>query len=393
MKRLIVAMTALSMLLPLGSASARVAPEADKTDNVKFLAHFPYVNETGDYFAGGTDIDFDGKYVYAMQQGAEGGVHVIKNSKKPKKVGFIHCPGEQNDVAVVKKGLIALGYHSTMCGGPGAGVLLMDVKNVKKPKMLGRIDLPEGTHTLTVYPGTDYIYASPGGTANGDGRGTQYIVDASNPKKPELAASFFANPATCHDWTFHIADDKKIGVCPGLGSTTIFDVSDPLAPSPVGIATPPMFFNHSAAVTSDGNLMVIGDENFAAHECAGGPTGAMYAYDISNPSTPIPQGYFGTSHGTPVWATGVNDRSTWCTSHNFNFVPGTYTMVQSWYAAGFNVIDWSDPTAPQETAHWVEPEGKSNYWSAYWYDGRVWANDRVDGLDVFEIKGLKEGKV
>lgn len=385
--------TVLSVFVAGSPATAARAPEADQSDNVKWLAHFPYENESGDFFAGGTDIDFSGKYVYAMQQGANGGVHVFENSAKVKKVAFIPCPGGQNDVAVVKPGLIALGYHSSTCGEPGGGVRLLDVKNPKQPKLLGAVnDLPGGTHTLTVYPGTSYIYASPGGTANGDRMGTQFIIDASNPAKPEVAATFTANPASCHDFTFHITKDTKIGICPGLGSTTIFDVSDPLAPSPLSVATPPTFFNHSADVTDDGKLMVIGDENFAAHECAGGPTGAMWAYDISNPQAPVLQGYFGTTHGPAVWTT-ADGRAKWCTSHNFNFIPGTYQMVQSWYSAGFNVIDWSDPTSPEEIAYYVEPDGKSNYWSAYWYDGRVWANDRVDGLDVFEVKGLKEGKL
>jgi hypothetical protein len=391
--RLVVGLAALSLLVPLGSAAARPAeaPEADKSDNVKFITHFEYPNEEGDFFAGGTDIDFSGKYVYAMQQAKNGGIYIVKNSKKPKLVNFFACPGEQNDVAVVKPGLIALGYHSTMCGDQGGGVRLVDVKNPKKPKLLGAVnDLPGGTHTLTAYPGEPIIYASPGGLANGGG--VQQILDVSNPKKPEVAATFTPTPSGCHDFTFHISKDKKLGICPGAGSTTIFDVSDPLSPSPLGVASPPMFFQHSAAVTDDGNLLVIGDENFGALECAGGPTGAMYAYDISNPSAPILQGYFGTDHGSPVWVTGANDRSTWCTSHNYNFIPGTYTMVQSWYAAGFNVIDWSNPTTPEEIAYYVEPEGKSNYWSAYWHDGRIWANDRVDGLDVFEVKGLKEGK-
>ena len=37
-------------------------------------------------------------------------------------------------------------------------------------------------------------------------------------------------------------------------------------------------------------------------------------------------------------------------------------------------------------------EDITNYWSAYWYDGKIWANDRVKGLDVFTVKGLKEEK-
>lgn len=388
--RTIVALACLAAVVGAAPATGKVKAEADSSDNVKKIAHFPYENKDGDYFAGGTDIDFSGKYVYAMQQGPLGGVHVFQNGKKPKKVSFIPCPGEQNDVAVVKPGLIALGYHSSTCGEAGGGVRLLDVRNPKKAKLLGAVnDLPGGTHTLTVYPGTSYIYASPGGTANGDRRGTQWIIDASNPAKPEVAATFFANPASCHDWTFHITKDTKLGICPGLGSTTIFDVTDPVAPVPLSVATPPTFFNHSADVTDDGKLMVIGDENFGAHDCAGGPTGAMWAYDISNPQTPVLRGYFATDHGPAVWTT-ADGRAKWCTSHNFNFIPGTYQMVQSWYASGFNVIDWTDPSSPEEIAYYLEADGKSNYWSAYWYDGRVWANDRVDGLDVFEVKGLKE---
>ncbi len=384
----------LASLLPAAARGDAPERQADQTKNVKLLAHFPFENEEGDFFAGGTDIDFQGKFVYAMQQAEQGGVHIIKHSKngKAKKLSFIPCPGEQNDVAVVKPGLIALGYHNSTCGDPGGGVKLLDVKNPKRPKMLGAVnDLPGGTHTLTVYPGKPIIYASPGGLANGGG--VEQILDVSNPNKPEVAATFTPNPAGCHDLSFHISKDKKLAACAGAGETQIWDVSDPLAPQTIGhLPNPFMFFQHSAYFSHDGNLLVVTDENFGALECSGGPTGALHVWDVSNPSAPIYQSFFGIDRGPAVWATGVNDRSTWCTSHNGNFIPGTNTLVMSWYAAGMNVIDLSDPTSPQEIAHYMAEDGKSNYWSAYWYDGRIYANDRVDGLDVFEIRGLKEGK-
>lgn len=392
MKRLIVAITALAMLLPIGSASGRVAPEADKSDNVKLIANFPYENEGADFFSGGTDIDFQGKWVYAMQQGANGGVHVIKNGKKPKKVAFIPCPGEQNDVAVVRKGLIALGYHSTMCGGPGAGVLLVDVRNPKAPKLLGRVETPGGTHTLTVLPGNDLIYASPGGLANGNG--VEQIIDVSDPKKPEIAATFTPQRIGCHDLAFYITKATQIAACPGAGETQLWDVSDPLAPTTIAhIPNPFNQFNHSAAFTHDGKYMVIGEEAIVGNDCVGGPTGALFIYDVSNPATPIPMGYFGIERAPlPAGSSNV-DRNTWCTAHLFNFIPGTYTLVASWYAGGMNVIDFSNPSTPEEVAHYMGiGDGITNYWSAYWNDGRIWANDRVKGLDVFEVKGLKEGR-
>lgn len=379
-----------------GAGTGRTDVE-DKSDNVTLLKTYRYdgVAEGADrFFTSGTDIDFHGKWVYAMQQGEGGGVHVFDASKKiPRKVAFVPCPGEQNDVAVVEPGLIALGYHNSTCGGaPGKGVRLIDVDNPRRPAHLGAVnDLPGGTHTLTVYPGKPIIYASPGGLPT-NGGGTQQILDVSNPRAPKVAATFQPNASGCHDVIFDIRKERKIAVCAGFGETQIWDVSDPLAPATIGrIHNPLIFFHHSAAISPDGDLLVLGDENFAANDCRGGPTGAMFAYDISNPEAPVLQGYFGIDRGEGAVSSPNVDRGQWCTAHLFNFVPGTRTMVASWYAAGMNVIDWTDPQNPEEVAHYMTDE--TNYWSAYWYDGLVYANDRERGaLDILRVAGLKEGK-
>ena len=396
MTKKILGFTGALVLMLAGAAPSLAAPQrtVEASDNVKLVAHFPYVNEDANFFQGGTDIDFSGRYVYAMQQGANGGVHVIDHAAaKPKKVAFIPCPGEQNDVAVVKPGLIAIGFHSSTCAGVvGGGILLADVKDPKKPKFLGNVTFPGGTHTLTVYPGKDIIYSSPDGLGNV--RGAEQIIDVSNPTKPKIAATFNNTGTACHDVTFHISKDRKLGFCPGSTNTEIWDASDPLAPVVIArIFNPLQQYQHDAAVTSDGNLLVIGDEAVVGNDCVGGPTGAMYAYDISDPTTPIPQGYFAIPRGQQPAGSSNVDRNTWCTAHIFKFIPGTYTMVASWYSAGMDVIDWTNPSTPAEIAHYMGTgEDITNYWSAYWYDGRIYANDRVKGLDVFTVKGLKEGK-
>lgn len=358
----------------------------EKSKNVTLLKRFNYEG-AGDFFDGGTDIAWQGKYVYAAQQGDAGGIHVLDASKRiPKEIAFVKCPGGQNDVAVVKRGLIAIGAHSSNCAVPNKGVRLVDVGNPKRPKFLGQVELPGGTHTLTVYPGKPIIYASPGGLANGGG--VEQIIDVSNPKKPKVAGTFTPNRAGCHDLTFDIRKSRKVAVCPGLGETTVWDVSKPTEPVTIAHIPSPMFFPHSAAVSSDGKLLVLGDENFGANECRGGPTGAMWIYDFSDASLPVLQSYYGINRGPdPVSAPDV-DRSGWCTAHLYNFIPGTHTLVASWYGAGMNVLDLSDPLTPKEIAYYAGDD--VNYWSAYWYDGRIWANDRVNGLDVFEVKGLKE---
>jgi hypothetical protein len=210
--------------------------------------------------------------------------------------------------------------------------------------------------------------------------------------KPKVAATFKPNNSGCHDLTFHFVGKEKLAFCAGLGEVQIWDVSDPLAPVTLGRTVPPTQFAHSIAITHDGKYMVVGDEAIAGNDCVGGPTGSIWIYDITNRALPVLTGHFGPQRGPQPAGSPDVDRNGWCSAHLFNFVPGTYTLVASWYAGGMNVIDLTDPAAPQEIAHYMGVDEITNYWSAYWYDGRIYANDRVRGLEVFEVKGLKEGE-
>jgi len=374
----VAALTALVVASLAGHAAGAPADDAfDKSENVKLVTSIPY--------SGGSDIDFKGKYVYFGQLGDDGGVRVLDASgPKPKEIAFISCPGSQNDVAVVRPGLLALGYHSGSCAGgpPGAGVRLIDVSNPKKPKFLSQVELPGGAHTLTVYPGSDIIYASPGGLANGGG--TEQILDASNPKKLKIAATFKPNPTGCHDITFQRAadGDTMLAFCAGGGEVTIWDVTDELKPVVIAHGFTPSFFPHAAMPTPDGEYLVMTDEAFVAHDCVGGPTGSVWVYDIRIPQAPILVGHWGPQRGAaPV---GVAD---WCTAHNLNFVGKTRQAVISWYSGGTSVVDFSNPTLPTEVAYFRADD--SNVWSAYFYDGLIYVNDLTRGIDVLKVKGLK----
>lgn len=366
-------------------ASFLYAPSgtAQELGEVKVVAHFEYV--------GGTDIDFRGKYVYAGQEGDDpGGIHVLDVSKAmPRKAAFVNCPGSQNDVAVVRDGLIALAYHSGRCGKEGtAGVRLIDVSRPTRPRYLGSVDLPGGTHTVTVYPGKPIIYASPGGLVNGGG--VEQILDISNPNEIEVAATFTPSPGGCHDITFFFEGDDKLAFCPGLHGLQIWDVSDPFAPVIVTHTFNPfMDFMHYALPTPDGQYLVVSDENFEAHDCTTGqsPTGSLYVYDISEPRVPVLVGHFAPQRGAAPVGTPATP---YCTSHQFNFVPGTRILVSAWYTGGTSVIDFSNPTVPTEIAYY-QPEN-ANTWSSYWYRGRIYVSDLNRGLEVLEIPGLEEGR-
>jgi hypothetical protein len=379
-------------LVPMTPATA----EVDKSENLRRTYTFTYEGTVyppeaaGDYFKGGTDMAFQGPFIYAMQQGESGGVHIVRRTRTKRghvKVGFVPCPGEQNDVEVIKPGLIAVGYHSSQCNVTGGGIRLINVENPSRPRYLGSVSFSGGTHTLTKYPGKPLIYSSPNGLGNV--RGVEQIIDVSNPGKPEVVASYANRANACHDLTFYVKGDKKLAFCPGSDRTEIWDVSDPLAPVPISeIVNPAIFYHHSAVATHDGKYLVIGDENTEADECEGGTTGALWVYDISDPAMPKPVSYFGIGRGQAPGSAG-SDRESYCTAHIFNFIPGTYVLVASWYAAGLNVIDFTDPANPVEIAHYFgSGEDYANYWSAYWHKGRIYANDRTRGLDVFRPKGL-----
>jgi hypothetical protein len=368
-------LTVLAVAIVVGALTLPAPAAVDKSNNISVVARFAYEE--------GTDIDFSGDLVYAARQGDNGGVAIIDVSRsKPRQVGFVKCPGTQNDVAVVKPGLIALGFYSGSCGGGESGIRLIDVDNPKKPRFLDAIGFPDGTHTLTTYPGKPLIYSSPGGL--GENGGTEHIVDVSNPNKIKVVGEYTPNLFGCHDISFGFSKKGKLAFCPGQQETEILDVSNPTKPELVAEIPPNMEFPHSAVASPDGDLLVIGDESlFTAHECVTGksPTGALYAYDISDPAHPILVGHQSSPRGGSPIGTALTP---WCTAHNFNFIPGTRKVVSSWYTGGTSVVDFEDPTSPTEIAHFRPDDAVT--WSSYYYRGKIYASDIVRGLEILKLK-------
>lgn len=384
----------------IAAAASTAAAPVEKSSNVRLIKNFSY--------QGGSELAMNGKYVYGAQWDGhtdrgenpdQGGVHIFDVSGRlPKEVGFLHCPGNDNDVAVVKPGIIALGFHRNVCFPEGSGLLLADVSNPAQPRLLGGVRVPDGVHTMTPLPGTPYIYTSPGG---GTGPfGGQTVVDVSNPRKPKIAATFQGTLGQCHDWSFSVAEpDQPLGFCAGGGGTwadgeiSIWDVSDPLSPGFVSqIVNPTMQFPHYALASPDGELLAVQDENYALHECFTGktPMGSIWFYDISNPELPRPVGHADPPRGDDGVGTLPGWVESWCTSHHYNFVPGTRMLVTGWYTAGTNVLDLSDPSAPKEIAYYNPDD--AIVWTAHWHKGRIYVSDFNRGLDVIEVRGLKAGR-
>lgn len=372
-------------------------PKVETSDNVKHLDNIAY--------DGGTELAASGKYVYTGElDGAaespsrgtkpeEGGLHIIDVSgKKPKEVGFLHCPGNDNDVEVVKPGLVTMSFHENKCApAAGTGLITVDVRNPRKPRILGMVNTG-GAHTHKPVPGTTLVYMNGGNIAGSTDRNL-VIVDVANPKKPEIVAKP-TNVMDCHDVSFHVSKDKALGVCAGAvgtGETQIWDISDPKAPQAVGyIFNPLIQYSHYGVISSDGQVLAIDDEAFAAHECHTGqsPTGRVWFYDISSPATPIPQGSMAAPRGDGDGTIGnyVGWAPSWCLSHGLDWQPGTRNLGVTWFTGGWSVIDARDPLNPVEVA-WGKAENASTY-SILWHDDKLYTNDFSHGFDAFSIKGL-----
>ncbi|HEY3884865.1 MAG TPA: hypothetical protein VGL62_06645, partial [Vicinamibacterales bacterium] len=82
-----------------------------------------------------------------------------------------------------------------------------------------------------------------------------------------------------------------------------------------------------------------------------------------------------------------------CVAHNGSLVPvpGRDIMVQAWYQGGVSVFDFTDSAHPYEIAYFDRGPIDATelviggYWSAYWYNGRIYGSEIARGLDVFRL--------
>jgi hypothetical protein len=82
-----------------------------------------------------------------------------------------------------------------------------------------------------------------------------------------------------------------------------------------------------------------------------------------------------------------------CVAHNGSLipVPGRDIEVQAWYQGGVSVMDFTDAAHPVEIAYFdrgpLDPKVLilGGEWSAYWYNGHIYASEIARGLDMFEL--------
>jgi hypothetical protein len=193
----------------------------------------------------------------------------------------------------------------------------------------------------------------------------------------------------CHDITAYATVGLAAGACSGNG--ILLDIRDVVNPRRIDEVMDPNFaYWHSATFNNAATSVVFTDEwgGGTAPRCRSTDNplwGANAIYRLSNGKL-TPAGFY----KLPAAQTVTEN----CVAHNGSLVPvpGRDIMVQAWYQGGISVFDFTDPTRPFEIAYFdrgpmsareLQPAG---HWSAYWYNGRIYASEIARGLDILELR-------
>ena len=391
-----------------------------------------------------TDIAFSGDMMIA---GSYHGFNTYRLGADgvPSLVSSTVCPGGQGDVSVVGKLLIMSvedrrarkdcglgGINDNVSQDRFRGVRIFDVSDWRNPRQVGQVQTCRGSHTHSIVSADDrriVLYNSGtssvrdekelAGCLNTAGDNTALFsidvieIPVANPGAARIVDSprIFARDGEiaglwrggdhgegtqdtsitnqCHDITVFPAKDIAAGACSGNG--IILDISNPLKPRRIDDVTDRGFaYWHSATFNNDGTKVLFTDEwgGGGRPRCqAGDPTtwGANAFYSIEDRKL--------VAKGTYKLPAPQSDMEN-CVAHNGSIipVPGRDIFVQAWYQGGISVIDFTDPTKPFEIAYFDRgPVDKDQlvtggYWSAYWYNGRIYATEISRGIDVFALE-------
>jgi hypothetical protein len=178
------------------------------------------------------------------------------------------------------------------------------------------------------------------------------------------------------------------GACAGNG--ILLDIRDPANPKRIDAVNDKNYaYWHSASFSNDGKKVVFTDE-------WGGGMGARCR--VTDPNVWGANALFNLAGNKLNFANyyklpAAQGETENCVAHNGSLipVPGRDIKVQAWYQGGISIMDFTDPANPVEIGYFDRGPIDSKmlamggYWSAYWYNGHIYASEMARGLDVFEL--------
>ncbi len=394
------------------------------SDQLELVGSLPKEEHSFDFF--NSDMAFWGD---TLVQGSYDGFRLIDISQPtaPRLIADVECRGPQGDVSIWEN-LVFVSVDrpqtTPRCNSEDAekvdplfvppqggweGIRVFDISQPRQPRLVTSVATDCGSHTNTLVPDLEHhrllLYVSsyalavqpdlaPGCT-NPHGHISVVEVPLDDPAtasviaEPHLfdtpvwkvwpgAPEGYEDTAGCHDITIY--EPKHLAAAACMSEGQIWDISDPVHPVTLAhVDLGDVSFWHSAAWSSDGSVVAFGDENLAPAGCTDAPLGAIWFYNVDDPAAPQLEGRFSLDRyqGSEI-----------CSAHMFNVIPGIDRdlLVSAFYAGGTSVIDFTDPTQPEEIAYFdVGGRTPGDEWASYWYNGYIWASDHLRGLDVFQL--------
>jgi hypothetical protein len=316
------------------------------------------------------------------------------------------------------------------------GVRIFDISDIRNPKQVAAVQTCRGshTHTLVVDPKDKdnvYIYVSgtsfvrqgeelagcSGEAPDKDPNTALFRIEVikvplAAPQNAKVVSSprIFMDPRTgalsglssagthgkekpsptdqCHDITVYSELGLAAGACSGNG--ILLDIKDPANPKRVDAVNDPNYaYWHSASFSNDGKKVVFTDEwggglSARCRENDPNKWGADAIFRLADNKLS-----FASYYKLPA-AQGNSEN---CVAHNGSLVPvpGRDIEVQAWYQGGISVMDFTDAEHPVEIAYFDRGPIYSDQlvlggeWSAYWYNGHIYASEIARGLDILEL--------
>ncbi len=217
------------------------------------------------------------------------------------------------------------GYFGT---GSISGVHIVDLTDPYHPVFLGMVDPSHGNGFNTVH---EMMVFDQGGARyllenyNNTGTRPVRIINITDPANPVFKYEFTPQDNWVH--AFHIRGNRLYTSGYSSGRIEIYDIGSLATQAPaligqiIGTST-----NHSSWTSEDGNYL---------YSCRETQNGDLRVYDVRDPAAPTLVRSMSTSQ------LGLNAVS----PHN-PVVMGNYLYV-SWYQAGIQVFDLTDPTNPR----------------------------------------------
>ena len=143
-----------------------------------------------------------------------------------------------------------------------------------------------------------------------------------------------------------------------------------------------------ASVTWDGKIAVINDSTASSASCQGAASTVNYTwyFPVVTPGAPAP---------APLGKYTIPraQDAQLCAGRAGTVLPTTerYLMSQAFLQGGTSLVDFTDPAHPREIAYadTEDATGKDDTFTAYWYNGYIYANSGINRRGTGQNRGLE----